>query len=158
MLRRSVLSIAVAVLLVAAGGTLAHAWWRVSQPAADVALQTSDFRVHAQWNEEPTLTNLFPGDARTATAQVSLDSAAQWQYRVDYASSGPLAPYLTAVWFPNTQCSGTPHAMGQTNPALLTGGTATEICVRFSLSNTAPSRVQGTPADVTVTVTAEQRR
>lgn len=156
MLGRLVRIAVVTVILVIGGGALAHALWSVTRPLPAVTITTSDFTLNAEWLAEPDLTGLFPGDSRTGTATVSLNSAASWHYRVTTTVAGPLAAHLTTQWYPSAQCTGTPLDPNQANGHTLTGGAATEFCIRFTLAPDTPNSMQGATSQVSVDVAAEQ--
>ncbi|ROR73359.1 hypothetical protein [Bogoriella caseilytica] len=164
MFRKGTLTIAVAIILVAAGGAVAHALWQSQQPVSDVQIRSSDFQVSAQWITAPTLTAMFPYDPNNAnlvdnrregTAQVTLHSAAQSQITVQHDPSGGLGSHLHGVWHPNADCTGTARPMGAANPQPLAGGESIDICVRFWVTAAAP---QNTSGDTTVIVEARQIR
>lgn len=132
---------------------MAHALWTVTRPLPAVTISTGDFAAEAEWVREPDLTGLFPGDTVFGTARISLDSPAQWRYSVEYSMGGELAPHMTAQWYADAECTGEALAMGESS-----GGAHTEFCIAFTLSETAPSSLQGQVGDAVVTVTAEQVR
>lgn len=157
-MRRILLTVAMACALVIGGGGLAHALWRVALPAPDVVIQTSDFRVEAAWSQAPALGALFPGNSATGTATVRLHSQASWRFSVHHSATGPLAPHLSGVWYPNATCTGTARPMGQENAVTLAGGASTTICVRYTLSAGTPNTLQNATANVSVRIDARQVR
>jgi len=157
-LRRFVTAAAVTVILVIGGGTLAYALWSISKPLPEVGLSTGSFELEAHWQQEPALTDLFPGDSATGTALLTLDSPATWQYSVDFEVSGALGDHIATVWYPDTDCTGDGRGAGDTNGSALPGDSSTEFCIEFRLDENTPNTMQGQTAQVTVTVTAEQVR
>lgn len=156
--------------LAVGGGAVAHALWSVSRPL-EGTVTSGSFDVTASWvpKRQLDLGGMLPGEDRTGVVEVQHVGDAHWHYHVAHEVAGPLAEHLSAAWYPNGSCDGTPlrlgavpdstpPATGDTNGAVLAFGEGTTMCVRYTLSDTAPTTLQGQTSSVQLTVTALQVR
>lgn len=153
-----------AVLVLGTGTAAAQAFWsaRVDLRAGPVA--SGSLAVSTQWvGDWSKWTPLFPGaSSDTATLRVTETGAGgttlRWRVTPVVALSPELAPYVSTQVFVGSCGSATIIAAGSSwAPASgLTPGQSVDLCVRLTLSPSAPNVAQGKDLLPSISVTADQ--
>lgn len=157
-MRRAAIGIAAGALLGALAASVgAHALWGRTVPLDDGIVSSGDFAVTAQWVDAPNWTPMFPGDAREATMRVTSSGAgATLRWRL-FVAGGVVAlnPYAQFAAWQGACEAGTPIG-AQGYPTTLAPGATVDVCVRITLSATAPSSLQNASASPAIVVTGRQ--
>jgi hypothetical protein len=131
----------------------ASAYWRAQANLSTGVITTGDLVVGASWAASDTFDPLYPGTSSdrilTVTSTGTAGTTLGWLLAV--TSSGEPSYDTFQAW--EGACdTGTPIPSTIVHPP----GTVVSVCVRYSMSATAPTTAQGAAFTPTLTVTANQ--
>ena len=145
------------IALAATSGVSAH--WHAQQRLDLESVSTGDLLIDAAWRDgPPAWSPLLPGASTPDTViQVSSSSAGttlRWRLRVVGAVSAPAQQHVTFSAWRGVCGTGTPIPAGGT--AALPVDAVVDVCIRYTLSPSAPATLQNTDLAPRVTLIAEQ--
>lgn len=158
--RRVAAGIAAGVILALAAATGVSAYWQAQQSIPGGVVTSGDLAISAEWvGGTPAWAALYPGQS-TADATIRVTSTSTgnnlvWKVRVTETVAVAFEPYTVfQAWV--GACGG-PSPIPAEGYGRFTADTdSVDICVRYALSNAAPSTLQGQALNPTVIVFAEQ--
>jgi hypothetical protein len=155
-------------LVLGAGATAAHAYWKAQSALTAGTVVTGDMNVAAAWSPSaPAWAAIYPGESRTANLVVSESGSTgttlQWTLQVSGAVAAASSAYGSVQIWVGACGTGTlvysPGGGSVTYPAsgsLLPTDTVT-LCVQVSMAANAPAAAQNAALAPTITVTANQK-
>jgi len=153
---------AAAVLVFGTGTAAAHAAWQDRRALASGTTSTGSLSVSSTWTGSWSAWQpLFPGThSDTATLRVTATGAGdtlRWKVGATPSVSAALAPYVSTQVYVGACGSGTPLPSSGYAPA---GGYAlgqsVDLCLRVTLSPSAPTTAQGATLAPQIAVSADQ--
>ncbi|MFD1338919.1 hypothetical protein [Microbacterium lemovicicum] len=150
-------------LALVAGATAATALFSVRVPLSVAATATGDLAVSAQWQQPtPSWGSLYPGSVTPdSVLNVTATGAGQtlrWNLEVSVSVAADFAPHVsTQLWAGACGAGTSITATGYAPAGGLALGQTVPVCMRLTLSPTAPATLSGKSLNATITVHANQR-
>jgi hypothetical protein len=161
---RSTAVVVTAVALLMFGSATAYsAWARQATLSSAATLQAGTMALTPTWTTAPVLTELVPGSSRSGLARLTHSGQGRWVWKPAAMSTGPFGANLSVQVFETwtgsgatLACSGTAVPQNVVPAAVqaapLAAGSATSVCVRFTLAGATAQT--GLPVSVPVPPTA----
>lgn len=159
-MRRVLLGVAVGAVVALAAATGVSAFWQVQAAIPGGVTTSGDLAISADWvGGTPSWAALYPGQSTSdATIRVNADNSGEnlvWKVRLTETVAAAFEPHTTfQAWAGACETGTLIPAEGY--GSFTSSTSAVDVCVRYTLSPTAPSALQGQALAPQITVTAEQ--
>lgn len=159
-MRRVLVGVAVGAVVAFTAATGVSAYWHAQQTAPGGVATSGDLAISADWvGGTPSWSAFYPGQSTSdATIRVNADSSGDnlvWKVRLSETVTPDFEPHTTFRAWIGTCGTGT-LIPAEGYGTFSSNTSRVDICVRFTLSPTAPSTLQGQLLTPQITVIAEQ--